>query len=356
MKILHTSDLHLASPLTSRLDPRLARIRRRELLSSFERLTEAATRENCSAFIIAGDLFDSARINESARLRVVDTIERKKDLTFIYLPGNHEKNAFLCGKLPENLKVFSEDGWSTFEVGDTAFHGTRDSRAGMFRGLSTVAGKRNVAVLHGELRASGQDAIIISEAKDKGLDYIALGHYHTYSETKIDEGCVAVYSGTPEGRGFDEVGELGYVIIDTNTLPVSHKFIKSATRTLHDITVDIERLSKTLEVEEKVRAAVSHVEESDLVRIRISGRRELDFKPDLSAIHDRFSNRFFHLDLKDETRLLISKDAFKYDKSLKGEFIRLVLSDDSIEQAERERIIEFGIRALMGESPDEDTV
>ena len=35
MKILHTSDLHLASPLTSRLDPRLARIRRRELLSSF---------------------------------------------------------------------------------------------------------------------------------------------------------------------------------------------------------------------------------------------------------------------------------------------------------------------------------
>ena len=62
MKILHTSDLHLDSPLTTRLDSKKVRERKNELLLSFKRLSELADREGSEAFIIAGDLFDSERI------------------------------------------------------------------------------------------------------------------------------------------------------------------------------------------------------------------------------------------------------------------------------------------------------
>ena len=58
-------------------------------------------------------------------------------------------------------------------------------------------------VLHGELRdKSAQGGVIgLTEAANKNIDYMALGHYHTYSEAQIDKRGVAVYSGTPEGRG-----------------------------------------------------------------------------------------------------------------------------------------------------------
>ena len=127
-------------------------------------------------------------------------------------------------------------------------------------------------------------------------------------------------------------------------------------RTLHDISVGIEGLSRTLDVEDKIHTAISDIPDCDLVSIRLTGGRELDFKPDFSAIEDRFKRRFFHFDLKDETRLIISAESFRYDKSLKGECIRLVLADASLSEDERGKIIEFGIRALMGESPDDDTV
>ena len=46
--------------------------------------------------------------------------------------------------------------------------------------------------------------------------------------------------------------------------------------------------------------------------------------------------------------LRINYDSFKYDKSLKGEFVRLVQSQD-MDEDEKAKIIEIGIRAIMGE-------
>ena len=58
MRIIHTSDIHLDSPLTSRLSANKIRERRRELLSGFGRLVDEAKTQGTEAIIIAGDLFD----------------------------------------------------------------------------------------------------------------------------------------------------------------------------------------------------------------------------------------------------------------------------------------------------------
>ena len=89
MKILHTSDIHIDSPLTSRLPADKVRQRRRELLSNFARLVDEARANSAKAIIIAGDLFDSEKISRQALDTAAQIIESATDITLFYLHGNH---------------------------------------------------------------------------------------------------------------------------------------------------------------------------------------------------------------------------------------------------------------------------
>ena len=52
--------------------------------------------------------------------------------------------------------------------------------------------------------------------KEKNIDYLALGHIHEYSQGQIDLRGKYAYSGCLEGRGFDELGEKGFILIDVS--------------------------------------------------------------------------------------------------------------------------------------------
>ena len=352
MKIIHTSDLHIGSPLTSRLGQREAQIRRRELLTTLDEIIAAARREGAEAIIIAGDLFDSERVTKSAKSRVYDSVKRASDITFIYVAGNHEGDTVARDKTPENLIILSGDGWSYHTTGGVTFAGTSRLGAGTFDGYCPSEGI-NIAVLHGELRAGGEGSVSPKEAASHSLDYIALGHYHTYSSVRIDERCCAVYSGAPHGRGFDEAGVLGYVVIDTDEKPISHRFVPLGTRRIHIKEVDATGALGTLDIESRIEKAAADVRRDDLLRVVLTGDRSIDYTPDTAAIYDRFVNNYFYFEIKDETKVKIDVEELMYNKTLKGEFIRLVMSDGGLSDTEKGKIIDFGLRALMGDTPDE---
>ena len=56
MKIIHTADLHLDSPLGTNLSLLKQKERKRELLLNLERLIEYAKNQSVKIIIIAGDL------------------------------------------------------------------------------------------------------------------------------------------------------------------------------------------------------------------------------------------------------------------------------------------------------------
>ena len=353
MKIIHTSDLHLGSPLSARLKGAQASERRRELADSFSRTVSAAVNEGAAAVIIAGDLFDSKRVSRRTVSATLATIAAAEDIMFLYLPGNHEGDALLeCGMdVPYNLKIFGND-WTYYTLGDVTFVGRSECAAGMFDELKLDSSRINIAVLHGEVRDRSErpSSIGLGEAAGKCIDYLALGHYHTYSKTALSDNAYAVYCGAPEGRGFDEVGDMGYVLIETDGKRVSHKFIKSAIRSIRIVSCDISSAKSQTDVERLSAVSLEGIPSSDLVRLVAVGGRDPELMIDTDSIERRFFDRFYYFEAKDSTRLEIRPEDYKNDRSLKGEFIRSVMSDDGLDEAMRERVIACGLHALLGES------
>ena len=352
MKIIHTSDIHIDSPLTTRLPSDKVRERRRELLSGFSHMVEEAKLISADAVIIAGDLFDSERITKKALDTALDVIERAENITFLYLTGNHEGDALFNSTrpMPKNLVTFGKE-WTYFTIGSVTIAGRSEIREGMFDSLALPEETKNIVVLHGELRdrTAAPETIGIKDAVGRGIDYMALGHYHSYSRTEIDERGYAVYSGTPEGRGFDEVGDKGYVIIDTDARHVESGFRKFAKRRLHIVKVDITGILRTSDIDDRVRAAVRDIPASDMVRIELVGGYSPELWKDTDKLCHDFSGSFYYFEVKDLSKIAINPEDYKYDKSLKGEFIRTVGLDDSLDDATKARVIACGINALMGE-------
>ncbi len=352
MKILHTSDIHLDSPLTSRLPAERVRERRRELLSGFSRLVEEARIAGAEAIIIAGDLFDSERASKRAMDTAISIIEGAKDITFFYLEGNHEGDVLTAsGKaMPDNLKVFGDD-WTCHDIGEVRIVGRNTIREGMFDSLSLSPDKKNIVVLHGELRdrCAAPETIGIKDAAGKNIDYMALGHYHSYLAEAIDDRGAAVYCGTPEGRGFDEVGDKGYVIISTDGGRINHSFRPFAKRRLHIVPVELDGAVRTTDITERAERALRTILPCDIVRLELVGRYFPSLWKDTDSLIRQFSGRFYYFEVKDSSRIAINPEDYKHDMSLKGEFIRKVSADDTLDEETKEKIIACGINALMGE-------
>ena len=153
MKFIHTSDIHLASKLTTRLPSSKVAPRRRELTQGFVRMCSDAMNTGVSAILIAGDLFDSEKISHREIDQLIAIIERAENITFLYLPGNHERDVIAASgeELPKNLLIFGES-WTYFRVGEVTFAGRSETAANMFSELQLPEYGKNVVVLHGELR------------------------------------------------------------------------------------------------------------------------------------------------------------------------------------------------------------
>jgi len=336
MKFLHTADLHLDSVMESKLPPEKAKERRSELLSAFSRMAERAEELGVRAVIIAGDLFDRKNVGKRAKKYVLDTVASHSGIDFLVLEGNHDETVFDEESLPPNFKLFSDEN-PYFDYENIRISAYSDG---------TVFDPElvNIAVLHG---GDGTD-FDVRALGGKGIDYLALGHYHSYSSGRLDARGVWCYPGCPEGRGFDECGEKGFVTVDIEDKTVTHSFVPFGKRRVIELDVDMSD-GVTLADQERILAdALRSLERKDLVRVNIVGTFELGREKYYDHAAERFKDEFYYFELRDRSVLKIAAEDYVHDVSLKGEFIRLVMEEVK-DEAERSRIISYGIKALMGE-------
>lgn len=351
MRIIHTSDLHLGSPLTARLSPDKARLRRAELQRTFERIVERGKELSAEGIIIAGDIFDSDDITRMTVERFYCTVRSAPSIRFFSIAGNHDKDALKAFGIPcpENLTLIG-DAWEKHRLGEVVIAGRSGAGAGICAGLELCREDVNIVILHGSLDESrSRDSLSPRELEGRNIDYLALGHYHSYSEVAIDNRCAAVYSGTPEGRGFDECGECGFVLLEIEGGRIRKQFIPFAKRKMTEIEVDLSHTESRTDIEATVRGALRTLSIDDCVRVVLTGSVLPEASPDTDIMTKENEAGFFHFEIKDRTRLRIDPEVYRYDRSLKGEFLRMVSERVDISPEEKERIIRCGIGALMGE-------
>ena len=365
MKIIHCADLHLNSSMTANLTKEKAKERKAELLRTFVRMVDYAVEEEVRAIIIAGDLFDQNRITKTTRNAVYDQIRLHPSLDFYYLQGNHDADSFLndMEELPDNLKLF-EKQWKTYlmdgdhgrRIAVTGIELSAENRDSVYHSLVLDADCFNIVVMHGqesELRGKDKTEVIaLRELRDKGIDYLALGHIHSYKADRLDARGTYCYCGCLEGRGFDECGEHGFVLldIDEDRGTYEHTFVPFAGRLLYEVVVDISGCQTTAEIEEQVETVLAQKEISpkSMVKIVLTGELAVDDEKDPELLEKQLEDRFYYVKVKDESGWRIDYQEYELDESLKGEFIRTVQRSELSEEDKAE-IIRYGIQALAGE-------
>ena len=349
MKLIHTADLHLGARTEAKLPPRRAEERRAELLATLADIATLAKREE-AALLIAGDLFDTATPSRRTLTAFLDIVHSHPTVRFFCLPGNHDGGGFPAVECPENLHLFGRE-WSSVSVGDTDFYGIAPEGDIPYDALNPDPERRNVVLLHGAVREGGTPepgAVVLSRLAGRGIDYLALGHYHSHRVGRLDARGVYAYSGTPEGRGMDEAGECGVLLVDTALSPIAPVFLPTARRRIHRLPVDVTEGP----VRTAIEAAVVNIPEGDLVRIELVGALAPDApRPDLARLTSLFENRFYYFEIKDKCTLAISPDDYLGSLNLKGEFVRQVMAA-ALSEEEKTAILRAGLAALRGEEDE----
>lgn len=358
MKIIHTADLHLESKMESNLNKEQAQKRRSELLGTFEKMVDYAENNDVDIILIAGDMFDKSNIRKTAMRFVIDTIKSHPDITFLYLRGNHDCDAFdaeLAEQAPENIKYFTNDTWTMYDFGEVVVAGREindKNQTSLYSDLILDVGRCNVVMLHGqESMYDGNDkthVINIKALQNKYIDYLALGHIHSYKEERLDERGKYCYPGCLEPRGFDECGKKGFVLLNVEDGKISTEFVPLQKREFFEVEAEIDSDMDMNEVYAAVEKSLKALSEESLVKLILVGKTDMDFDIDPERIRDRFSDRFFFLKVYDKTSAKIDYESFAYDRTLKGSFVRLVQNAD-IDEDKKADIIEIGIKAIMGE-------
>lgn len=350
MKLIHCADLHLDSPMESNLSSEQARERKNEILSTFAKVVRLADEGGVAAILISGDLFDSTRVTQKTQKYVRDLIASHPRLCFFYLAGNHDRGKTLQSEdepLP-NLYTFG-NGWRSYEFGDVVITGSEQPNE---ETLSLNKDAFNIVMLHGQDRAGEKkpkdDTLRLRMLRNKHIDYLALGHIHEYRTAKLDDRCLACYSGCLEGRGFDECGKKGYVLLEIENQKLTHTFVPIAKRTLHTVSCDISGITSQLQLENHLLEAVKNIPSSDLVKAILCGSCGDTLSKDVAHLTQVLSERFYFAKITDESKLAIHPEDYRLDVSLKGEFVRRVLASN-LSDAQKERVIACGFRVLMGE-------
>ena len=364
MKIIHCADLHLDSKMETHLSKEKARERKNEILITFQNMVEYATKNKVKIIIIAGDMFDKKNVSVKAKKIVKNAIETNPEIDFIYLKGNHDEAGFLDAdeEIPQNLKLFKSEEWTTYEYLDNEnptkitisgieFGGKQEYE--IYNSLILDKGKINIVVMHGQESENSvkdkTEIINLKKLKNKNIDYLALGHIHSYKKEKLDNRGEYCYSGCLEGRGFDECGDKGFVLLDIEKGKINSEFIKFAQRTLFEVNVDLTGLTANNEIEEKIKKEIENIPKSSLVKIILGGETEIGEERDVDFLEKKFEPYFYYLKIKDDPKIKIDYMKYQNDISLKGEFIRLVLQQDKLSDEEKSKVISTGIKALSGE-------
>ena len=304
LKIIHAADFHLDSPFSG-LRPEDAAKRRSEQRLLLRDLTELVRKEQADLVLLSGDLMDCALVYRETVQALSRALEEMACPVFIS-PGNHDPNTadslWRTRNWPENVHIFSDTvekyelpgkncvvyGW-----GFPAEHVDRSPLEGFLvnEGRDTV----KLMCLHADLAPNSPYAPITEhQIAASGLTYLALGHIHAPSGLRTAGSTFYAYPGCLEGRGFDETGERGALVVTAAPGQVESRFVPLCRHRYDAVSVDVTGKDPIAAVAAALRA------DSYACRVTLTGESE---GVDTAALTAALAGKCTALRITDNTRL-----------------------------------------------------
>ena len=362
-KIFHCADIHLDSPF-SLSSPRGAERRRTELRAAFTSALMFARDRKADIFIISGDLFDGEYVTRDTREFITRELAKLAPMPVFIAPGNHDpftagspfealsklQNVHVFGAARERVEL-PELGTDIYGVGFTS----RYMLSSPVAGWETADPSRvNILVCHGDMTSASSQTAPITEAEiaASGFDYIALGHIHKRCEPQKIGDTIFAYCGIPEGRGFDECGNLGCYIGHTEDSITTVHFHRTCVKRLFDIKLDISSAEDTFHIYETAIQEMQNIgSANDLYRITLCGRTNID-DINCSVIKTRLCDYGILTDVIDETKPKYEPDDFSDDAGICGEVVgmtdNMMSLSESGDSSAKESLNSFLCRYTQG--------
>jgi len=381
MRLVHLSDSHLgAAGFSRRVSPSGINQREEDICNSFIWAVDQIIELKPDLVIHSGDLFNSVRpTNRIINLAIRQLLRLTSiDIPVIIISGNHDTpkqrgvgSIFSFFEVFPGLRLVYQDRYEKIKIKNLAVHAVPHClSATTFQAelekikIDKEAGF-NVLTLHGVV--SGIKEFSMGELSElevpsslfkKGFDYVALGHYHRY--TQVEDRVF--YAGSTERISMAELGqEKGFVEVDLSsgskcglskkmkfhpvpTRPmVELPFIKADGKNQEQILEEIENLLRQNEIKDKiVRLKVAQIPTHVYNSLNFRKLSELKAKA-------------FYFDLRFEKKEEKEKDFVAQTSigKLTEEFNQY-LKGCVIEDLKREKLQELGLKYLSERREEEE--
>jgi exonuclease SbcD len=386
LRILHTADVHLGARHAD-LGEQAAAQRERQF-AAFRSAVELAIEEKVDLVLIAGDLFDSNTQPKRSVERVAAELHRlvAAKIRTVIIPGTHDvydrSSLYRVHDLGAMAGSTADDGLITVLTPDrptvhhpaidAVIHGpvfatkraphsplrdvkikrsvvarpgagaTAEVVAGSGAARDVVAGKSegatwHIGMVHGSLaipdRTDRDDVVITrEEIEATGLDYLALGHWHSVQQGKAGATSYA-YSGAPEPVAVSQDGA-GKVLLVELSEAAGRRTVRIEERQVGRTRfekVDVD--AHTIADQPALVTLLATRADPDLVLdVRLTGIRpdELDVVTD--EVEEQLKVRFFKVRVRDLSTPALTTGSLPSPETIQGAFIRNV----EAEIAERE--------------------
>ncbi len=294
MRFIHTADWQLGM-CAAQAGPRAAEVREARLTAA-RRVVELACAHAAEMILVAGDTFENHAVPRNLAQQAADILGAFPGPVFL-LPGNHDP--WQPGSLWHhpawqshgNIRILDKrepislPGVVLYPCPVFTAHSREDPTAWIPRHEDRTAVA--VGLAHGSLRGVGADddhPIDPAVVDRSGIDYLALGHWHsTFPDVSAGPARVA-YSGTHETTKFGERDSGNVLLVEIDGPGAMPKIAPLRTGTLR-----WERIECQLRSGDELAELLTRIEdweqpERTLLEVELSGTISVEQRPQIERL------------------------------------------------------------------------
>ena len=347
LRLLHTADVHLGARHADLGDQAAAQ--RERQFAAFVASTDLAIAERVDLVLIAGDLFDSnvqpRRSVERAASQLRRLVEAR--IRTVLIPGTHDVYdrasiyraydlAAMSGAVGSDLVTVLDPDHVDVHLPalDVVVHGrcfaTKRAPHSPLQDIEVGQDKRatwHVGLLHAALaipdRTVGDEVVITTdEIAASGLDYLALGHWHSMLQGKAGD-TVYAYSGAPEAVAMNQDGAGKVLLVDLEDRNGKKQVVVESRAVGKTRFEKLEIDAAAVGTQPELVAMLAARADPDLVLdARLFGVRPELLDLDLDEVETELGDRFLKLRVRDRSIAPLTDGAIPPPDTVMGAFIR----------------------------------